>query len=366
MILTIIIFVLILGLLILVHELGHFITAKRAGVKIEEFGFGYPPKIFGIKKGETTYSLNLLPFGGFVRICGENGPEVDKVQTKDEQRAFYNKPIGKRAKIIVAGVIMNVILAMVLLSFGYWLGLPAVVEDVVANDLRDVKIQITQVAFETPAEEAEISIGDTIKELQFSGEVIVPEKIEDVQNFISSHLGEQIIVVIERGDEVLNKEIVPRMDYPENEGSIGVGLARTAIVSYSWYKAIYMGVINTINLLWLVAIMLAGIIWQLLMAGKVAAEIAGPVGIFNLTGQATQLGFIYVLQLTALLSINLAIINIIPFPALDGGRLLFLIIEKIKGSPVSRKIEGIIHTSGFIFLILLIIAITWRDVVRLF
>lgn len=361
MFLTIVVFILILGLLIFVHEVGHFVMAKRAGIKIEEFGFGLPPRMFGIKKGETIYSLNWLPIGGFVRIYGENGP--DDVKPEDEERAFYKKPIGTRAKILVAGVTMNVILAVLLLGFGHWAGLPTIVED--ADILENTKIQITLVSFGTPAQEAGLNIGDTIKELKFGEEIIFPNKVFETQNFISSHLGQEITVVIGRGKEILEKNIIPRKDFPEDEGAIGIGLARTAIVSYPLFQSLIKGITSTVNMLWFTVVTLGGILWGLITTGKMAVEISGPVGIYNITGQAAQLGFIYILQLTALLSINLAIINIFPFPALDGGRLLFLAIEKIKGSPISRKIEGIVHTVGFALLILLLIAITWRDIVRL-
>lgn len=361
MFLTIIVFALILSLLIFVHELGHFVTAKRAGVKIEEFGFGLPPRLFGVKRGETIYSLNWLPLGGFVRICGENGP--DEVQPKDENRAFYQKSAGKRAKILTAGVAMNVVLAMALLGLGYWIGLPTIIED--ADNYQAAKVQITSVSFRSPAQEAGLNAGDTIKELKFGEEIILPNKVSEIQNFINSHLGKEITVAIERGKTVLEKKVIPRINAPENEGAMGVGLARTAIVSYSFFQSLIKGIASAVNLLWFTVATLGGILWRLIADGQITAELSGPVGIYNLTGQVTQLGFIYILQLTALLSINLAIINILPFPALDGGRLLFLAIEKIKGSPVSRKIEGIIHTVGFVFLILLLVAITWRDVVRL-
>lgn len=367
MILTVIVFILVLGLLIFIHELGHFVTAKRAGVKVEEFGFGYPPRIFGVKKGETIYSLNLLPLGGFVKIYGENGlaDDASKVNSEDAPRAFCNKSLGRRAIILVAGVVMNLILAMVLLSIGHGIGLPTVVDDSAADNLHDTKIQITQVAADSPAAAAGLNVGDTIKQLNNSVAVL-PQKVGGVQTFVNSHLGEQITVVIQRGDLVLTKELTPRRNYPEDEGAMGIGLARTAIVAYPWYLAVIMGVTSTLNLVWIILVVLGGIFWRLVSTGQLAAEVSGPVGIFNLTGQAARLGFIYVLQLTALLSINLAIINIFPFPALDGGRLLFLGLEKIKGSPVSQKIEGMIHTTGFVFLVLLLLAITWRDIVRLF
>lgn len=364
MFLTIVVFILILGLLIFVHELGHFILAKRAGIRVEEFGFGFPPRIFGIKKGETIYSLNLLPIGGFVKIHGEDG-ETSGSSKNDEKRAFYNKPISTRAVILVAGVTMNLVLAAFLLSIGYWLGLPAMVDDE-TTDLTGARVQITQVAFDSPAKQAGIEMGDIIKELTFAGQLLEVSRVEQVQEFVDSHKGEEITVTIQRGNEVLEKTLVPRISPPEDEGSLGIALARTAIVSYPWYRALIMGITSTVNLTWFIIVTLGSILWQLLLTGRLTVDIAGPVGIFNLTGQAAQLGFIYILQFTALLSINLAIINVLPFPALDGGRLLFLAIEKIKGSPVSQKIEKIAHTAGFVLLILLMIAVTWRDIVRIF
>jgi len=360
---TIITFILIFSLIVFVHELGHFVSAKRAGIKVEEFGFGFPPRIFGIKKGETTYSLNLFPIGGFVKIHGEDGEKKDD---PDKERAFYSKSIWTRAKILTAGVAMNFLLAAFLLSLGYWLGLPAVIDNNTDGNAENERIQITNVVSGSPAYESGIKIGDTINSFIFQGEIIESPGIEKIQEFIDNHRGEEIIMVIGRGDEVMEKSIIPRIDHPEGEGPLGIGLTKTAIVSYPWYQSLYKGFVSTIELTYIIIIALATLIWQLILTGKLAMEVAGPVGIFDLTNQATHLGFIYILQLTAILNIHLAIINILPFPALDGGRLLFLLIEKIKGSPVSSKIEAIVHTSGFAFLILLMIAITWHDIAKLF
>ncbi|MFH1460813.1 MAG: site-2 protease family protein [Patescibacteria group bacterium] len=363
MFLTIVVFIIILGLIIFVHELGHFVMAKRAGIKIEEFGFGYPPRLFGIKRGETIYSLNLLPIGGFVKIHGEDGKKKDD---QDKARAFYSKSIGARAKILVAGVTMNLILAAFLLAVGFMIGLPSIIDDQESGILKDPRVQITQVDFDTPAAQTGIKTGDTIKELRFGQQVLVVNKVEQVQNFINQYQGGEITVIIERGDQILEKKAVPRTSYPDNQGPLGIGLARTATVAYPWYQAIAKGVVSTVNLTLAIIVAFAGIIWQLITMGQAPIQIAGPVGIFDLAGQATRLGFIYILQFTAILNINLAILNVLPFPALDGGRLLFLGIEKIKGSPVSQKIEGFAHTAGFIILILLMIAVTWRDIVRVF
>jgi len=335
--------------------------AKRAGVRVDEFGFGFPPRIFGIKKGETIYSLNLFPIGGFVKIYGEEG------QGKNDPRSFASKSISRRSKILVAGVAMNFFLAALLLSIGYNIGLPAVIEDETKDSLINTKIQVAQVAPDSPAAQAGIMMGDTIASLKTQNLKLENiESVKQIQEFIDTHKGEEIILTIQRGDEVLEKTLVPRQNPPADQGPMGVALVKTAIVSYPWYRALIMGLTSTVNLTLVIIVAVAGLLWQLITTGQLMAEISGPVGIFMLTGQAAKLGFIYLLQFTALLSINLAIINALPFPALDGGRLLFLGIEKIKGSPVSQPVEKFVHTAGFVLLILLMIAVTWRDVVKLF
>jgi len=363
MLLTIIVFILVIGLLIFVHEFGHFITAKKAGLKVEEFGFGFPPRVFGLKKGETIYSLNLLPIGGFVKIYGEEG-RPDKEPEQESQRAFYNKPVRTRALILVAGVTMNLILAAFLFSLGYWLGLPSAIDDQAVNP--GAKAQIVQVAPNSPAGQAEIKMGDIVKQLAINGEQLTIDRVGQIQEFVSAHGGEEITLVIQRGDEILEKTLVPRVNPPAEEGPLGVALVRTAIVSYPWYRAIPKGIVGTGYLIWAVAAAFGNLFWGLLTTGQSTEEIAGPVGIFVLTGQVVEYGFIYILQFAITLSVILAIINILPFPALDGGRLLFLAIEKIKGSPVNQKIERVTHLVGFAILILLMVVVTWRDVVHFF
>ncbi len=363
MFLTIFIFILILGLLVFVHEFGHFIMAKRAGIRVEEFGFGLPPRIFGIKKGETLYSLNLFPIGGFVKIFGEDGQR--KKDPALDKRAFYNQSLGKRMIIISAGVIMNFILAGVLLGIGHWIGLPTIIGDN-QTGFEDVKVQIVQITSGSPANEIGIRIGDEIKEVSFGSQKIEVKTVSQVQEFTSLYKGKEIGVVFERGDQSFEEKVLVRTNYPDTEGPLGIALARTAIVSQPWYKAIWLGFLSMITLIGVITITFIGFIWQLLTTGQVLVEGGGPVYIFSLTNQATQLGLIYILQFTAILSVNLGIINILPFPALDGGRLIFLLIEKIKGSPVSQKIEGLTHTIGFFILIFLMVLITWRDIIKLF
>jgi regulator of sigma E protease len=370
MLFTIIIFLLILSLLIFVHELGHFMMARRVGAKVEEFGFGFPPRIFGIRRGETIYSLNLIPIGGFVKILGEDGED------RDNPRSINSKSIWQRTQVFSAGVIMNFILAVALLSVGYAIGLPAIVDGNQNDSLKNPKIQITEVVTDSPAAEAGIKVGDEIMKVEnsaFSGsaeggqntkvESIV--NVEDVQNFVSEHKGEEIILTIKRGQEEINLSVVPRENFPDNEGSMGIGLAKTAIVSYPIHEAIYQGVKATINLTILIIVLFAKLIWGIITTGHLIFEIGGPVAIVSLTGDAAKMGLIYLLQFTALISINLAVINALPFPALDGGHLFFLAVEKIRKRPVSKKILNTVNNLGFTFLLLLMLVITVHDVMRL-
>jgi len=358
---TALIFIIVLGVLVLVHELGHFVMAKRAGMKVEEFGFGFPPRLFGVKKGETIYSLNLIPFGGFVKIFGEDGSE----EALKSSRSFSSKKAGVKAGVIVAGVTMNLILAFVLLSFGNFLGLRVGLAEG-NTKASDLKIQIIQVVPNSPAKEAGLEMLDEIIGLSFGKNSLEVKNIDEVQNFINQNKGNKVFIKIKKGDEVLEKEVTPRLDPPAGEGALGISMALTGVVKYPWYEAIYRGGQQTGILLINTVYGYAGIIKNVFVNGSPGAELSGPIGIAKFTGQAARIGFAYLIQLTAILSVNLAILNIIPFPALDGGRLLFIIIEKLKGSPISKKAEILANSLGFALLILLMIYVTGKDVIRFF
>lgn len=355
MITTIIIFIAILGILIFVHEFGHFITAKKNGVKVEEFGFGFPPRIFGIKKGETIYSINLIPLGGFVKAFGEDGAG------RDDPQSFASKKVWQRAIILVAGIGMNFLLAIALFSVTNMIGLPTAVADPASN-APDIQIQISDVAKDSPAQKAGITIGDIITGIN-------DQKINRVENFqeiVQNNLEKETAITVLRGTQELHFNLIPRANPPKDQGAIGVGLVEIAIVKYSWYQAIWQGIKSAYYLTLMFTVALFNLAKNLILGGHVSGDIAGPVGIAVLTNQVSKLGLVYIINFAAILSLNLAIINAIPFPALDGGRLLFLLIEKIKGSPVSQKIEQAIHMLGFALLILLMIVVTFRDIVRLF
>lgn len=362
-VITIIVFVIILGILIFVHELGHFIAAKKMGVRVEEFGFGFPPRIFGVKRGETTYSLNWIPIGGFVKMTGQSDFEVsDHGQAKADPRSFVSQKPWRRVIILCAGVAMNFLLAAVLLSIGFMIGLPSAVGDNLPAGARttEQRIQILSATPDSPAAAAEFLAGDTILTL----DEVSPESVAWVQDYVSDHAGQTVAVKIERGSEIIEKEVTPRLESPSGEGPLGITLAETARVSFPWYQAIWQGFKATGDLTVQIVVAFGNLIGALFTSGQVSGDVAGPIGIAVLTGQVTKLGFVYVLQFTALLSINLAIINILPFPALDGGHLLFLLIEKIRGGKTLKqaKVENIIHLVGFAFLLLLIALVTYRDI----
>jgi len=391
MLLTIFVFIIILGLLIFVHEFGHFITAKRMGVGVEEFGFGYPPRIIGIQrairketeeeknkvarkgkwrlvigkkqpgklnglKDSTIYSLNWIPIGGFVKIKGEQG------DVKEEKDSFGHKKIWQRVFILSSGVVMNIILAFLLISIGFTLGLPSVIDEATPSyaKISEQKIQILEVSKDSPAEKVGLKLGDII--ISADGQLI--NSIKDFQNYTGDKIEKTISLKIKRGDEKIEKSIVPEDLNKNGKGIIGVWLARTGLISFPIPQAIWMGVKTTISVTWQILVAFYEIIKNLILSQKVSADIAGPVGIAVITGQVAKMGFIYLLQFTALLSINLAIINFLPFPALDGGRVMFLIIEKLRGRAVDQKIESLVHNLGFILLIILIIMVTFRDIAK--
>lgn len=376
MILTIIIFVAILALLVLAHEAGHFVAARKNGIQVYEFGFGLPPRLFGLrtsggrwswiwgnreltdeeKQFGTVYSLNLIPLGGFVKIKGENGDMAD------EPDSFGAKKIWQRAVVLVAGVSMNFVLAALLLGVGFIIGIPQSLDDVYQGAIiKNAKIEVMSILPGSPAEKAGIMTGDEI----VKADDLAIQKVSDLQNYVDGKQGQPVNFIFHRGEEIVTKEIVPSKMETTKRGGIGIALLESGIVSYPWYLAFiygfaYAGIFawEILRTLWF---LLAGLFQG---QGGVAESLSGPVGIAVLTGRVARLGFSYLMQFAAMLSINLAILNILPFPALDGGRVLFLIIEKLRGKPLHKKFEEWAHTAGFALLMLLVIFVTYKDVAR--
>jgi len=355
---SIVIFIIILAVLILAHEFGHFITAKKTGVAIEEFGLGFPPRLFG-KKGKdgVFYSINLIPLGGFVKLKGESG------EYRDDPDSFVNRPIRVRALIIAAGVIMNVIVAYLLFSVGFMFGLPTIVGDDQLNDpgIKNIKVQIASVVASSPAQLAGIQIGDQI--LSINGQTQATETA--YHDFIGQHSQDELTLKILRQEQISEVKVRPQEIEGFAAGKVlGVTLIQTGIVRHNFFTSWYYGLLATGNVIILVVLAFFNLFKDLLTGLGLSPDLSGPVGVAVMTGQVVSLGWVYVLQFMALLSLNLAVINFFPFPALDGGRFLFLIIEKIRRQAVSQKIENIIHSVGFTLLILLILAVTYRDIVR--
>ena len=355
--LTILAFVIILGLLVFVHELGHFIMAKRAGMRVDEFAFGFPPRMFGIKRGETVYAINWIPLGGYVKIVGEDGDS-------DDPRSFMNKGFWARFSTLIAGVVMNVILAWVLLSIGVGIGLPAQIDEgqqlPAHASIRDVSVGILEVEPNTPAANAGIKTSDFIT--QINNQDVT--SIEQAQSLTKQNAGKPTEYTIKRGSETMMLTITPRANPPEGQGALGVALGSIGFLSYPWYLAPIKGLQITWDFLALTVNGFATILGKLFTGQHTGQALSGPIGIAILTRDYTALGLSYLLQFAALLSINLGIINAVPFPALDGGRVLFLVIEKIRGKKMNPRTEQWANTIGFSLLILLILVVSVGDVSR--
>ena len=353
MLLTIITFIVILSLLVFVHEFGHFIVAKKAGMKIEEFGFGYPPRLWGKQVGETIYSINALPIGGFVKILGEELGE--KVAKEDEKKTFYSKPKKARTAVLLAGVLMNFFLAVLAFSIIYTqIGIPTKTD----------RVSIVGVTENSPAALAGIKENDVV--LKVDG-----QEIKNNESFIQltdEKAGEEMLLEIVRGEERLSLSLIPRKEPPEGEGPLGVVISQTEMKFYPFWEMPIRGSIEGFKeaFAWtrLVLEFVVGMIGRL-FAGEVPRDVAGPVGIFQITGRAVEGGYLAILQFLGILSVNLMVLNILPFPALDGGRLVFIGYEAVTGRRPKPSIERWINTAGMIALMLLLFLVTVNDVARI-
>lgn len=352
MILTIILVLVPLSFLVLIHEFGHFLAAKRFGLLVEEFGLGLPPRLWGKKIGETIYSINALPVGGFVKILGEDGDETRFWQGPSERR-FRSLAIWKRIVILMCGVLMNFIFGWIVISVIFMVGSPQM-------------IQVREVQTNSPASRVGIKPNDSIVSVETDSKTIntVDMNADDFSQFIASHANQMITLEIVRGKERVSINVVPRANPVPGEGSLGVlieaGVPRAGIFNGLWVglKASYDIIIAIFKAL---GRLIAGV-----FTGKYSVwnDIAGPVGIYKVTKEVGSLGFVYLFHLLALISLNLAAINSLPIPALDGGRVLFLIIEKIKGSPLSPDLEAKAIRIGMAFLIALFVVVTIKDIVH--
>jgi regulator of sigma E protease len=341
--------------------------AKRFGIEVKEFGLGFPPRLFGKKIGGTIYSLNLLPFGAFVKIPSIEGG--DEKNNKENYQKLENIPVWQRALIILAGVVSFWILGIILLSIVFSIGtFQSISDEETGPFVNPPKVQIVAVSPGSPAEEVGIKIGDTIRELRIADYGLEIDKMKGVQEFTEKYKGEEIVLTIERGKDVFEVLLIPRILPPEGEGAMGVALVRITEKSYPFFQALIKGVETTINLTQVIVVGLVEVLLSLIQGKGLppGVQFMGPIGIGSLVAQAVQIGVSYFLNFIAIISIYLAVFNLLPIPASDGGRLLFLGIEKIKGSPVNQKIEENITVGFSVLLITLMIWVTIKDIVRLF
>ena len=359
MLFTIIIVLVSLVGIVVLHELGHFLLAKKFGVKVEEFGVGIPPRIFGKRIGETVYSLNLLPLGAFVKLYGEE-------ERVEHPRSFSQKPVWQRALIVLGGVVAFWIIAAIIFSIiaGVW-GLTIAVEDEADQQLIDPKIQVVAVVSNSPADEAGLEIGDIIRALSFENTQLITNKVKEVQDFTNEHRGEEINLTIQRRQETLDLSLVPRPDPPEDQGPMGIELLRVARKTARWYQAPIRGIVTTKDQTLSIVITFGDLLWKKIRGVSLpegALKVKGIVGIGQVMAQSLESGVENYLFLVAMISIFLALFNILPIPALDGGKLVFLLIEKIRGKPISQKIEQNVTAFFFILLMIIMIFVTIKDI----
>lgn len=335
-----IIFLTILGIatLILIHEFGHFIAAKVFGVRVDEFGIGFPPRLFGARRGETMYSVNLLPLGGFVRLHGETARETEEV---NDPRSFIAQPALKRFVVIAAGVAMNVVIGWLIVSAVLFIGTPR-------------GLLIDRVLPDSGAAEAGLKDGDFITGFT-EGSAFTA--------YVRARPGEALAFDVVRAGEHIAITATPRVG--ENGGLLGVVVAEAGTKALPFFQALREGFVQSAAMMASVVVGLWTILKTLFTQGALLEGFVGPVGIFSVAAHTGSLGFAFLLQLIGVISLNLAVLNIMPFPALDGGRLLFLVFEKIKGSRLSPKFEMVANAAGFFVLLALIVLVTARDIVNL-
>ena len=344
-------FIFVLGVLVLVHECGHFLVAKLLRVRVEIFSIGFGKKLFSVKKGETEYRISLVPLGGYIKLSGDNPEEKRDGQSWE----FLSKSPGERAAIVAAGPAFNYLVAFLLFTLVFFIGVP------------NLTAKIGELKSNYPAQMAGMNVGDRI--ISVDGTKV--EFWDDLSAIIyTKNQNKEIRIKLERQDKVLDLDLVPKVETTKNIfgddikiGLIGIMPAQeTKILRFGFFASVKKGAERIITLTKMTYFSL-----YRMVIGKMSVRdsLAGPVVIFKITGQAARLGFVYLLQIMAALSVSLAIINLFPIPVLDGGHLLFLLCEKIKGRPVSMKVQEMAARVGLSMLIVLMIFVFYNDLVRI-
>jgi regulator of sigma E protease len=365
MLITIISFLAVLSVLVIAHEFGHYWTAKKSGMKVYEFGLGFPPKIFGwTDKNGTEWTFNLIPLGGFVRIKGENGDDP----SANDADSFSAKSKIARFIVLIGGVSMNIIVAFILLTLVY-AGMSGKVTlepaDLVPKFLQISEPQVSFIGFDERFSNAELNIPkeatlQSIDGIDISSASEVREKL-----LFSAENNESVEIVVSSNGELMNYTLSPELIEGQDLPKFGISIADVVETKIPFWYVPIMAFISTFSYLWLIIAGFFGLIRDIFIGVGVQEAVAGPIGIAKITGEIAQSGLSNLLHFAAILSLNLAVLNALPFPALDGGRILFVLIEAIRGKKNSPQIEAMVHASGFALLMILIVIITYRDIVNL-
>ncbi len=359
--LAIFLFVFAVSVLILLHEWGHFFMAKRSGMKVEEFGLGFPPRVFGKQYGETLYSINLIPLGGFVKIFGEDN------SLKDKAGSFSSKSFLSKLLVIFAGVGINFLIVWIILSIVLMSGVfyrVSGVDSAPPVNLYDEGVYIEDVFESSAASSAGLAKGDRVLSVLTEYSSFYPESAEDFLSIIGSLESQSVVIEYERDGVVLETGTIIEKTHSEKQGLLGAEVVYGGVASFSPGESLWVAGKSSFRGIGAISSSLYESARNLIVRGEEPKGIVGPVGVVKLAGEAQGVGAIYYLQFLALLSLNLAVLNSVPFPPLDGGKALFLVIEKIKGSPINKKVESVINSVGLALLLSLIVVITIRDIIN--
>lgn len=371
---SILIFVVVIVALIIVHEFGHFVAAKLSGMRVDEFGLGYPPRAATIAKvGETSYTLNWLPFGGFVKIYGEDGLSLDQAR---DARAFSSKPRLAQAFVLVAGVAMNLLFAYVLITGALIAGTPRALSESEVANAQDVQLMVANVLPGSPAARAGLTAGDLIMGARNAQEAWHPSVAlgTDVADpasfsaFVAGGGGTTITLDVKRDGHDVSIIATPAEGVATNDPfryALGVEVATVGVVPLSLSAAVVEGATLTWGATVLTAEGLLHFFYGVFTLSANLSQVAGPVGIAGVVGSASAQGIGDLFSIMAIISINLALINLIPIPALDGGRLLFVLIESVIRRPIKASVARALNAAGFIFLILLMLVVTAHDIFKI-
>ena len=379
--LTVVIFLIVLAVLIFVHELGHFLFAKAFGIRVDAFKIGFGPKIFawtpknkhGVK-GETEYGLNLIPFGGYVKIFGENPDEGDEkivpasapsFVAAEKSRSMAHKPRWKQVVVLVGGVLFNAIFAWILYSGLFFFGgnVPIDAFDGYSKYFSNPHIIVVDSSKDSPAEKAGIGIGDVVQTITINGKSTDIKSLSDLQDTINSSGGNTITIEYLKKGVENNVDVKPQTGLVADKYAIGILIDRVAYVKMPFFIAITEGFKYTITMVHDMVVGLYAFIIGFFYHTSSINDVAGPIGIFIIIKNSVQLGFAYLLIVTALISANLAVINLVPFPALDGGRVLFLIIEAVIRKPIPAKVANTANLIGFSLLMIFMLVITYHELI---